>query len=248
MKKFLRTLGGIAILLVIWQALAILFDKNIIIPKPADTLLILGRSLLSSELWLAIWQTIWKVILALFLTIIIGLPAGLFLGLSDPLYNLCRPIVMMIQAVPVISWLSLVIFMWGIGWKGPIFISFLSLLPTALLTTVSGVRDLDRNLLEMAKLYRVPRKRVIKVIHLGSLLPFIAAILDVSIGQAWKVILVAEYLCGGKGLGEEILMARMNVDIPSVWALSLIAVLLGICTEFLIKSSMRRFHHPWKSA
>jgi NitT/TauT family transport system permease protein len=155
---------------------------------------------------------------------------------------------MVIQTVPVISWLSLVIFMWGIGWKGPIFIAFLSILPTALLTTVSGVRNLDNNLLEMAAVYQVPKARIFKDIHMGSLLPFIAAILDVSIGLAWKVILVAEYLCGGDGLGEEILEARMNVDIPRIWALTLIAVIFGILAERLIKLMLKRSIHPCKNA
>jgi NitT/TauT family transport system permease protein len=69
--------------------------------------------------------------------------------------------------------------------------------------------------------------------------------LDVSIGQAWKVILVAEYLSGGKGLGVEILRMRMNIDFPGLWALTLLAVLLGIITERLIKKGLGRLSHQW---
>ena len=246
MKNFWRILAGIAILILLWQLAASGLDRGILIPAPSETLRILFHNFTTPAMLLAAGQTLWKVLLALAFAILLGLPLGLLLGLSDAAYNLLRPLVMVVQAVPVISWLSLVIFTWGIGWRGPVFISFLSLFPVAVLTTVAGVHDLDKDLLEMARLYRVPWKRVVREIHLGSLLPFIAAILDVSIGQAWKVTLVSEYLCGGDGLGEAILTARMNVDIPSVWALTLGAVLLGLLSEALIKSVLRRFRHTWK--
>jgi NitT/TauT family transport system permease protein len=244
MKSLIHALIGIFLLLVVWQLLALILNKSIV-PAPAETLSLLAQLLVSGPIILAAWQTAWKVFLALLLVLLIGLPLGLGLGLSKTLYNMFRPIIMVIQAVPVISWLSLVIFAWGIGWKGPVFIAFLSLLPLAILTTVAGVRNLDQNLLEMVRLYRVPAGRVIRDIYLGSLLPFIAAILDVSIGQAWKVILVAEYLSGGKGLGVEILRMRMNIDFPGLWALTLLAVLLGIITERLIKKGLGRLSHQW---
>ncbi|WP_054693105.1 ABC transporter permease [Syntrophomonas palmitatica] len=135
-------------------------------------------------------QTVWKVFLALGLVLVLGIFLGLLLGLSTRFYEMTRPIIMIIQAVPVVSWLSLVIFSWGIGWRGPVFIAFLSLIPMALLTTVSGVKNLDRRLLEMARVYKVPQSRIIKDIYLGALIPFIIAIVEVCIGQAWKVILV----------------------------------------------------------
>jgi len=244
MKSLFKAFIGIILFIVIWQALAVMVNKSII-PAPAETLRLLAEFLFSSRILLAAWETAWKVFLSLLLVMLIGIPAGLFLGLSDTLYDMFRPIIMVIQAVPVISWLSLVIFAWGIGWKGPVFITFLSLLPVSILTTVAGVRNLDKDILEMARLYKVPRSRVLRDIYLGSLLPFIAAILDVSIGQAWKVILVAEYLSGGSGLGVEILRMRMNIDFPGVWALTLIAVLLGIITERIIKLGLGRLSRQW---
>ncbi len=247
MKSFFDGLIGISLLLLVWQLLALVIDKSIV-PAPSETLSLLAQLLVSPSVLVAAWQTAWKVFLALGLAMLIGLTLGLGLGLSNTLYNMFRPIIMVIQGVPVISWLSLVIFAWGIGWKGPVFIAFLSLLPLSILTTVAGVRNLDQNLLEMARVYRVPGRRIIKDIYLGSLLPFIAAIVDVSIGQAWKVILVAEYLSGGKGLGVEILQMRMNIDIPGVWALTILAVLLGIITERLIKKGLGRLSDQWTNA
>ena len=245
MIKLRRTLLGIILFLVIWQVLAIYLDANTIIPGLGAIYNELTSLIGKQTFLVAVVSTIGKVIVALLLTLLIGLPLGFLLGINNKLFDMFRPIIMVIQAVPVISWLTLVIFAWGIGFRGPIFITFLSLFPIALLTTVSGVRNLDKNLLEMATLYRVPRWQVIRDIYLGSLLPFIVAILDVTLGQAWKVILVSEYLCGNSGLGVLILAARYEVNPAKVWALTFLAVLLGLITERLVKLLFRKVAKRW---
>lgn len=247
MRPILKAGGGLILFLITWQLLASNIN-NIIIPRPDETLALLLSQLIEPKILMAALQTAWKVALAIALVMVLGIVTGLLLGLSHTLYDMFRPLIMVIQAVPVISWLSIVIFAWGVGWKGPVFIAFLSLLPISILTTVSGVNNLDRNLLEMARVYQVPFSRVVKHIYLGSLIPFIIAIIDVTIGQAWKVILVAEYLAGGSGLGVEIFYQRMNFNPPGVWALTFIAVLLGIATERMVKYAVRRLSVRWGPA
>jgi NitT/TauT family transport system permease protein len=245
MNSFIRGLLGIILFLLLWQVVAMVLNKQIIVPAPLVTFEVLMGLLFEKRIIIAALHTAWKVGLALVLVLITGILLGLLLGLVEALYEMSRPIIMVIQAVPVISWLSLVLFTWGPSWQGPVTIAFLSLLPLAILTTVSGVRNLDHNLLEMARVYQVPRRMVFRDIYIGSLLPFIVAIIDVSIGTVWKVILVAEYLCGNSGLGERISGARYAVDVPGVWALTIIAVILGLVTERLIKLSLRRLSTKW---
>lgn len=247
MKGLSRALAGIIIFLVCWQILSFIVSK-VIIPFPRETLGLLAQHLIDPGMLEAALQTAWKVGLALGLVLLLGIVSGLFLGLSEACYDMFRPIIMFIQAVPVVSWLTLVIFAWGIGWRGPVFIAFMSLLPTAILTTVSGIRSLDKDLLEMARVYRVPFQKVFYNIYWGSLLPFIAAIIDVTIGQAWKVVLVAEYLAGGSGLGVEIFNARLVVDSAGAWSVTLMACILGIATERMVKFFLRRILDRWGPA
>jgi len=248
MKSLIRSLLGITIFIIIWQCIALTLKQSIIVPLPVETFKILGSLLKEGIIMEAVWHTAWKVLLALVLVLFMGVFVGLLLGLIQPLYEMSRPVIMIIQAVPVISWLSLVLFTWGPSWQGPVLIAFLSVLPVAILTTVSGVKNLDQHLLEMAKVYRVPFSKVLKDIYAGSLVPFIIAIIDISIGQVWKVVLVAEYLVGKRGLGVEILNARYSVDISRVWAITLIAILLGIISERIIKLFLRRLTNRWQQA
>lgn len=245
MKTYQYSLLGIMLFVLLWHAGALWLDKSMILPAPGEVFKALGLLLLKPTTLSAAVQTLWKVFLALFLVLVFGIALGLLLGLAKPLREMSRPIIMVIQAVPVISWLSIVIFSWGISWQGPVFIAVLSLIPTAILTTISGVQNLDKNLLEMARVYQVPRYKVIRYIYQGALFPFVVAIVDVCIGQAWKVILVSEFLVGDQGLGVQISWARQLFNVTGVYAYTLCAVLLGLITERLIKYSLGKVSRRW---
>ncbi len=236
---------GAVIFAIIWEIAALILGESLILPSPFEVFGLFFSLLTEPKVMKAALDTTWKVLLSLLLVLATGLTLGIFLGLSKNIYQMFKPLIMVIQAVPVISWLSLVIFAWGIGWQAPLFIAFLALLPIAVLTTISGVHNLDIKLLEMASLYNVGSKQIFKDIYIGSLLPFVVAIINVSIGQAWKVILVTEYLCGDSGLGVLILEARYQVDIVEVYAITLFAVILGLLTERFFKSVLRRVAQKW---
>lgn len=240
MKKGWSFALGIFSLLLVWQLTAFLSGKQWIIPFPAQAFYSAFVALMREGALIAVWQTIWKVTLALLISTSVGIPIGYLLGRHPNLYRFFRPWLMVEQSVPVISWLAIVFFTWGVGWRGPLFISTFSLLPVSILTTYSGVRHHDVQLLEMAAVYKVPQSKVVRVIWLGSLFPYMLAALNVSIGQAWKVMLVTEYLCGGKGLGEEIMISRMNIDTARAWGLTFIAVSLGIASELLLKNIIKK--------
>jgi len=153
---------------------------------------------------------------------------------------------MMIQAIPVVSWLAFVVFLWGVGWRGPILISTMAILPNTVFTTASGIKNIDRKLLEMVRLYKVPRSKIFRHVYLASIVPFVIAAVEVSIGNVWKVVLVTEFLVGGNGLGVELAWARQYVDVPRIYAITIIAVILGITTERVFKIISRRMLERWE--
>ncbi len=246
MRAIALNITGIFIFLLIWLLGSVLMNKDLILPSPIVVFQVLGKLFLAAATWIAAIHTLWKVALSLLLVLIIGITLGLILGSLRVLHEMTRPIVLVVQAVPVISWLSIVIFTWGISWQGPVFITFFTLLPTAILTTIAGVHSLDRNLLEMARVYRVKPYKTLRYIYLGSLFPFIIAILEICIGQAWKVVLVSEFLVGDNGLGVQIAWARQLFNIPGVYAYTLCGVILGLLTERSLKVLLERFSKRWK--
>ena len=242
----MKILFGILIFLILWQIFSVILNVPLILPSPYLTFESLYHLALQQETYQAIFSTVWKSLLVLLIVIAIGTPVGFLMGINESVYQIFRPAITVVQAVPVISWLALVIFVWGIGWKGPVVISFLSLLPISIFTTATGVRSTDRNLIEMAKVYKVSQIRIIRTIYLGSLVPFIFSTVEVIIGDVWKVIIVSEYLCGSDGIGVLISWARQYVDVPRIYALTIIAVALGITSERFVKFFFRKALKKWQ--
>ena len=241
----MRVVLGLIFVLGIWWLASHLLNLDLILPTPEITVRQLVEELTYPSTLKAILSTFWKGILATVLVLAVGTPVGLVMGLSGKVYDILRPAILIIQSVPVISWLALVIFTWGIGWRGPVFISFLSLFPVVVFNTVSGVRSTDSGLIEMAKVYSVSKAKVLLDVYLGSLVPFVLASLNVIVGGIWKTILVAEYLCGDSGIGVEISWARQFVDVPRVYALTMIGIALGIGFERTVRYAVRRVERRW---
>jgi NitT/TauT family transport system permease protein len=241
MKSTTRMISSILLLLIFWYLVTKALQYPLILPSPFKVLSIC-RQLVQDPVFLeAGVHTLIKVGLLLIILIPTGILGGFIIGLSPRLYDYLRPLILIIQAVPIISWLTLVIFIWGIGWQAPLFIAYISLVPVTILTTASGIQALDQQWLEVSKIYHIPRRNMWRYIYLGALKPFIRAILEINVGNAWKSIIVAEYLAGNKGIGVQIAWARQFVDVPRIYALTLLAIGLGILSERVIKWLMKKY-------
>ncbi|OOC43506.1 ABC transporter permease [Thermosipho sp. 1074] len=226
---------GLVLFLIIWYFLALVINSSLILPTPLEVGRIFITLIFSKSIWNSIYYTLLKGFIALFFTLLLGFIFGFVMGICEKCFELLRPIFTISQSVPIISWLVLVIFIWGIGITGPIIITVLSLIPNVTFSVAHGVRNTDKKLLEMAQIYNVSKKKIIKDIYFGSVIPFLLSALEVVSGNLWKVIIVSEYLAGKEGIGVQISWARQYVNIPKVYALTIIAVILGISTERAIK-------------
>ncbi|WP_245530507.1 ABC transporter permease [Pseudothermotoga thermarum] len=180
-----------------------------------------------------LFNTFAKAILSLSLALLVGTLLGFLMGIFNWFNLMFKPLAMVLRSVPIVSWLSTVLFLWGIGWRSVVFIVFMTLLPQIMFNVAEGVRTIDVKLVEMAKVYNVPKRKVFKTIYMGSLVPFLVSAINVSIGTMWKSAIVAEYLLGGTGLGVRIQEAKFFINTPRVFALTLSAVFVGLGLEFV---------------
>ncbi len=237
---------GFLLFVTFWALLARIINSSTILPTPVDVGRIFIDMLKDPIFYKNLISTISKGFMASTLILVLGIPLGMIIGFSRTIYSIFKPFITILQSVPVISWLAFAVFMWGIGWKGPVFISTMSLLPIVVINTASGIANIDSELVEMAKIYNVAKRKIIIHIYIGSIVPFILASMEVVFGNIWKTILVTEYLCGDHGIGVMIAWARSYIDTPQIFALTLVAVFLAIAMEYLSKLITRRLVKKWK--
>jgi len=242
----MKTFYGVLLIIVIWYILSFAIGSSFVLPYPHLVLKTLIEQLKTPRIYFALWGTVWKTLVVLLFGTLIGIAIGFFMGINDTVYEIVRPLIMVVQSIPVVSWLAFVVFLWEVGFKGPILISTLSILPDIVFTTASGIKSIDGKLLEMVRLYKVPFGRIFRHLYLASIVPFIIAAVEISVGNVWKVVLVTEFLVGGSGLGVELAWARQYVDVPRIYAITLIAVVLGLVTERLFKTISKRMLKRWE--
>lgn len=145
---------------------------------------------------------------------VLGVLLGFLTGLSRPMQLLLDGPLQMVRAVPVLAITPLVILWFGLGEAAKLFIVALTVLFPVYLNTFHGVRSVDPQLVEMARVYRVRGFAFYREIIFPAALPSILVGVRFALGLSWLVLIVAESLGATQGLGYVAMNARefMQMD------------------------------------
>ena len=155
---------------------------------------------------------------------------GLVSGLLLPFLN----------AFPSIGWAILAAIWFQPGHLSIVFVQVAILTPFCLINVAEGLRQVDREMLEMARSFTRRRGRVLWTVTVPLLLPYVIGALRIAYGVAWKIALVAELLGSTSGLGFLMLRAQGSADITTVLAACLAIVALFYAGERLILDPLAR--------
>lgn len=178
-----------------------------------------------------------SVVLALVIGAVLALLArsvpvldGIISGLMQPFLN----------AFPSIGWAILAAIWFTPGHLSIIFVQVAILIPFCLINVAEGLRQIDREMIEMATSFTRRRDRVIAKVGLPLLMPYILGALRIAYGVAWKIAIVAELLGSTSGLGYLMLRAQGSADMTTVLAACLAIVVLFYAGERLILDPLAR--------
>lgn len=216
-------------LLCLWQLVSTFYDP-ILVPSPWETLQALVGLWESGQLWSYTRETLGRGLLGFALAALVGTPLGLFMGLNRLFRGLVQPLVVTTQVVPIISWLVLAMIWFGSD-RVPVFVVFITTLPLVIINMVQGVRQVNPQLTEMAELFQVDRRSLLLEVVLPQVLPYLFAGMSAALGTTWKAVAMAEFLSAQRGIGAGMAVSRINLEIPQVFAWTLLLVLLGLLTD-----------------
>jgi NitT/TauT family transport system permease protein len=127
-------------------------------------------------------------------------------------------------------------------WAMPIVVSALMVFPVTWSEMTNGYKTMDKKLLEMAKCYSTPFNTILYV-RLPHLFPFLISGISTSVGLAWKAGIAAEVICQPvHSIGEEISLARGNLDTEILFAWTVVVVILSILLETLLVGLLKNIH------
>ena len=232
-KGFLTGLCSTIVLVGIWQIASMAVALPFILPTPgsvlADSINLVITPSYAGMLLATCARGIIAFLLSLFLSFVLGITSGMYPAASAAL----RPWMTIIKATPVVSFI-LIALLWFGSSTVPVFVAILMTMPVMTVAIAQGVRSSDTKLLEMAQVYHFSKLDILFHIRLPSAMPFFLSGAGTSLGLTWKVVVAGEILSSPKyGLGSAMQTAKVHLETPRVFSLTIAAILLSIMTELL---------------
>lgn len=218
---------------VIWQLLSMSVGNGLILPSPAETLTGLLGVLQNPDFVIDLGMTLLRVFGGISISVVAGIVVGVICGLYKLPYELMLPFVTVIRTLPVVS-VSILINLWvKSGWV-PLMVTFLVCFPITWTNVVEGIQNTNKNLLEMAGLYGVPFKRIMKDIYMPSLKPYCASALMNVIGMGWRSTVTSEVLANAlPSVGMNLYYAKVYLETQTLFSWTLIVVICSFIIEKL---------------
>jgi len=241
LRSSLITFISILLLIFIWKTASVMVNSEIILPSPEATFKDLFLIIKSESFWPTVVATIIRLLIAFLIASVLGVIVGLVTGFSNLTNALFRPFLIVIMSTPIISFILLALIWFKTDYV-PIFATFLITFPIVTNNVREGVKNVDEKLIQMAKAYRVKRWRILTDIYLPSIVSYLAAAISTAIGIGWKVVVTAEVLSQPQyAIGTMLQNSKIYLETSSVFAWTLIAIILSFTFEKLIRMSEKRF-------
>ena len=231
LKRIFIKAGVIAVWLLLWQFAAKAVGSSFLFPAPAAVFLRLGELLREKEFYIAAFSSLLRILSGC----VLGIAAGTFLGAitakSKVLYELLSPVLTLIKSTPVASFIILLL-IWVKRNNIPAVTSFIMVVPILWSNVSSGIIKTDKNLLEMAQIFRLSAVKRITKIYIPQTLPFFGAGCATAVGFAWKAGIAAEVLAiPVKAIGTHLYYAKTNLEYTELFAWTAAVVVLSLIFE-----------------
>lgn len=225
-----------ALLLLLWEGLARLHAvSSFLLPTISSVLLDLGNMAKSGTLATHVGVTLARVGCGAVLGALWGSGLGLLVGLSRKSEAYLDPLIQGLRSVPSLAWVPLLLLWMGIDEAPKITLILIGSFFPVYLNVVSGVRGVDRRLLEVGQVYGFSRLELVRRIVLPASLPAVLTGLRGGLAAAWLYVVAAELIAADSGLGFMLTDGRELSRADLIFGSILLLALCGKTTDGLLK-------------
>ncbi|KPP97961.1 nitrate ABC transporter permease [Marinobacter sp. HL-58] len=160
--------------------------------------------------------SIYRVLTGFIGAMAIALPVGFLIGMSPLMYKALNPYIQVLRPISPLAWMPLALFIIQDSEKSAIFVIFICSIWPMLLNTAFGVANVREDWVNVARTHELSPVRTAITVILPAAAPTILTGMRISIGIAWLVIVAAEMLVGGTGIGYYVWNEWNNLDLASV--------------------------------
>lgn len=241
---FARKAGIIAFWLAIWQLLDVIIDNRLVLAGPIRVAQALVEQIGQPDFWVICGASFGRIALGFLLSFVVGFLLALMSCRHRLFRDFVDPIISLLRTIPVASFIILLL-IWVGNQALTVFLAFFIVLPLIYTNMVTGFESVDRQMLEMARVYKLSRWRTFLYIYRPAFMPFLMSSTKISLGMTWKSGIMAEVLATPKpSIGKEMATARTFLDTPDLLAWTVVVMVLSFLFEKAFVELLKRANRP----
>ncbi len=177
------------------------------------------------------------------LAALIGIPLGFMIGRYEFLNRMTAPVISLLRPVSPLAWLPIGLLVFKAADPAAIWVIFISAIWPMIINTAVGVSKVPQDYLNVAKVLNLSEWKVVTKILFPYVLPYMMTGVRLSIGVAWLVIVAAEMLTGGVGIGFWVWDEWNNLNVEHIIIAIFIVGIVGLLLELVLTQIAKHFSY-----
>lgn len=234
------------LLLVVWQALAMIFPGRLF-PTPVAVAIELWTDIVDGKLISDMARTLWRAAVSFTIAMVIGIAIGILFGrlrIPDRLFSSWVIVGLNLPAVviAIVLYISL-----GLTETAIILAVIINKVPLVVTTIREGVRSFSPDYDELARAFRMPFWRRLRLVFVPQLTPYVLAAARTGLALIWKIVLVFEVLGSNGGVGFRINTMFQFFDMTGILAYTAAFILVVLAFEYWVMLPLEHYVLRWRT-
>ena len=227
LKRKVAAFALIVTFFVVWEMLCILLPvSDLVLPRPSQVFETLWRR--APVLWPHMLQTLMTTLTGFALGVIIGVAIGAMIGVSRVAYDTCYPLLIGFSSIPKVAVVPIFVLWFGSGTIPAILTSVVICFFPIVVNIATGLATTEPELEDVLKALGASKFDILWNVGLPRTMPFFFASLKVAVTYAFVGTVLSETVASNRGIGNVMMSASSNFDVPLVFAGLFILAGLGI--------------------
>lgn len=233
--KVIKKLFILIFWLSIWEFCSIFINNSLLLPSPFEVIKTLFVLMKEAYFWKSVFSSIIRVISGILISIIVGIVLGVAAGLNKFIEEILDPLIITMKATPVMS-IIIIALIWFTSSYVVIFTAVLICFPIVYTNVIQGIKSVDEKLIQMANVYKVKKKYLLKDIYLPSIKNYIVSGILMCLGIGWKVSVASEVLSTPNySIGLNLLNSKATLETQELFAWTIVVVILSFMFEKIFR-------------
>ncbi|MDO9281008.1 MAG: nitrate ABC transporter permease [Methylotenera sp.] len=184
-----------------------------------------------------------RVALGFGLAALVGIPMGFIIGRFEFVARMTAPVISLLRPVSPLAWLPIGLLVFQAANPAAIWVIFISAVWPMIINTAVGVSKVPQDYMNVAKVLNLSEWKIVTKILFPFALPYMMTGVRLSIGVAWLVIVAAEMLTGGVGIGFWVWDEWNNLNVEHIIIAIFIVGVVGLLLELALTQIAKRFSY-----